>query len=125
MGYRPMGVGQDPSLSTSPLDGIDHRHVIRVRDAFEAIVIADDDIAGGKGLPGVEGEQRASAHLEVIREAPAPQVLDRAGDRPPLHALIIPEGDESGVTRATGAPTRRHSPPPRPGAEPPPHTPLP
>ena len=85
VGVRPIGVRQDALRALPALEGIDDRHVIRVGDALEPMVLADHDVAWEEGAARVDGHELPATHHEVVREASPSEVLDRVGDGVEAH----------------------------------------
>ena len=68
-------------------DAVDDGHVVRVRDALEAMVFADDQVLRRDRLPCADGSQLAVDHAEILGETPVGQVVDGARHREILRSF--------------------------------------
>src|SRR5262249_58465265 len=76
--YTPERIDECAQDSARALEGVDDGHIVRVRDAFEAIDVSDHQILGPQDLAGPKDFEAPADHAEPVREAAAGDRVDRA-----------------------------------------------
>src|SRR6266850_4912323 len=80
-------IGQGPTNAAACFDRIEDRHVTRIRNALETVILGNRHLLRAERAPGVRGTQPSVHEREVFNETPTGQLFHRAGQGRDLRSI--------------------------------------